>query len=74
MPENEGLAEIYIIAHDQVIVGGMGQVIGLNLGTVMQLIDLYELPDPLNALLRIRRVFSVFQEEQNAIARMSRGK
>jgi len=74
MPENENVAEVFMLAQDQVIIGGMGQIIGLDLGTALQLIDLYEIPDRRDALLRMRRVFGVFQEEHNAISRMSRGK
>ena len=63
-PENEEVAKVWFVVSDQVLVGGMGDVIGINNLAIHAAMDLYNVRDKINCLEKIRFAFYRLEEER----------
>jgi hypothetical protein len=64
MPENREALRIWPIVQGQVIVGGMGEIVGLNHLSVWKDIDRFGVEGPLACFKKILVLFRHFREKE----------
>jgi hypothetical protein len=60
MEENRDASKIYIESRGQVITGGLGQILDINILAVTKLMDLYGIKNQIETLRKVRKAFYHF--------------
>ncbi|MDD5353029.1 MAG: DUF1799 domain-containing protein [Candidatus Omnitrophica bacterium] len=58
MPANQDALRIYALVSNQVIIGGMGDIIGLNYNAVKFIMDLYGIENQRDCFERVVHIFN----------------
>ena len=64
LEENEDVAQIYMMTRRQYIISATGQVIDINIPAVKIAMDLYQVKNQKECLLRIINLFHYFENER----------
>jgi len=59
--DNAEASVIYMLARNQVVTAGPGQIVDINIPAVAMLMDLYGIADRRDCLRRVRRLFHEYE-------------
>ena len=63
-PENQDLFFIFLLIRNQILTAGMGEIIGINHLTLLELLNLYHIPEKKKAFEIINNVFNTINTER----------
>lgn len=72
LPQNIEVVKVWSLIHDQLIVGGAGTVIALNHLAVWEVIDRYEINNPVECFEKILKIFYNSKERADLKAEMKK--
>lgn len=77
LPGNESVVQVYVATQNQVIVAGLGTIVGLRQDAVWEYMDRYEIENPLEVFEGVMKLFDTMLErdmQQQKLKSMSKGK